>query len=555
MRKRWISWLLVLLIAILPVQVYGTTQEAWNETCRYKTSRDTAVYDRTVSGASSYFYQTDILPAGTYINVISGETNGKRRILYLKDGKETVAWLDTDAFTSALKTVIAADGNTYSLPEAVWGNETAVRRFMASYYTPDQIQMVLNQMYAEAQSYAVLPEDSWTCPVCGRAGNTNLFCPECGTRRGTVPMTTVPYQRPAVSVGEVLLIGRYGGEELLWQVIGVQGSKVLLLSRYGLEKNCFNTNCAGQTWENCTLRKWLNGAFLSQAFSAAEAQAILETYVNEAEDQASKAFAPKRIGASTYDHLFLLSYAELTAYLPSIRDRQCVPTAHALAEGCNYSDTLLIDGQPACWWWLRSPAYRNNALVVNASGNVEACMMSQSYGAVRPVMWVDVDTLDRNGELSFGSPYSHAPVRVPVGTSNPAARIATQNTPSPTPGVPTAQPSQKDARQEVCRSFILNAQYQSFSGSFDSDRISFALHDTDGDNAPELLVHNGETEQGRSRIYVVALYDNGYRLLQVLTQDKEQVIYTETNGFVADFWSLQNILSFGWNAFFATANR
>ena len=30
---------------------------------------------------------------------------------------------------------------------------------------------------------ADLPAEGWTCPLCGKAGNTSRFCPECGGKR------------------------------------------------------------------------------------------------------------------------------------------------------------------------------------------------------------------------------------------------------------------------------------------------------------------------------------------------------------------------------------
>ena len=533
MIKKTLALLLAALFLLSPFQALGVTQQDWDMSCRYKTSRDAAVYDRAMYGTSFYYTSKLTLPAGTYINVISSETNGKRMIVYCLNGQETMGWIDSDAYTSAVKTITAPDGTVYTLPESAWGNQDAVTRFLAQYYPEDQVRYVLELMNAEIAASSPAEAASWTCPVCGKTGNTDYFCPRCGTPGsivnpgGTVSPTAFVTAAPSVTVGDLLLIGGYGGDELLWQVLAVLKGKALLLSRYGIERSCFNTNNAGQTWSNSTVRKWLNGTFYSQAFSRGEAAAIIEAFVNEAEDQASKSFAPKRIGESTYDHVFLLSYAELMTYVPNTRDRQCVPTNHALSEGCNYSDTVYLNGQPTCWWWLRSPAYRNNALAVNTSGVVEACMMSQSYGALRPAMWVDLQTLQQNGELSFGTANKGASY-IPSGTANPNFRIATQNTPTPTPGVltPTPGPTRSPTRaptltpssvgKEVCRAFIQSGGYLTNSGGAvfsKQEDLGFALHDLDLDGVPELLIHNGYTGTGKAAVYAYAFQGSTCRFL------------------------------------------
>ena len=62
--------------------------------------------------------------------------------------------------------------------------------------------------------------------------------------------------------------------------------RVLLLSRYGLDAKPYNTAYVDITWEKCTLRTWLNGEFMDQAFSKTEQGAILTTAVTTAKVRA-----------------------------------------------------------------------------------------------------------------------------------------------------------------------------------------------------------------------------------------------------------------------------
>ena len=74
-----------------------------------------------------------------------------------------------------------------------------------------------------------------------------------------------------------------GPEPIEWLVLDIQDGKALLLSKYGLEAKAYNTKFVDITWENCTLRTWLNGEFLAKAFSAEEQSAILLTEVDNSD--------------------------------------------------------------------------------------------------------------------------------------------------------------------------------------------------------------------------------------------------------------------------------
>ncbi|MBR6706673.1 MAG: hypothetical protein IKI84_08345 [Clostridia bacterium] len=201
----------------------------------------------------------------------------------------------------------------------------------------------------------------------------------------------------SVAVGDYVYFGEYdqdnvsGKEPIQWVVLSVSGNQALLISRYGLECKPFHTNSAGQTWENCSLRTWLNGTFLKTAFSKEERDAIQYTHIDESYSQSSPAFPPARVGNDTNDYVFILSYAEAVKYLTGNRDLMCIPTNHALANGGNRSNQAYLNGNRTCWYWLRSPAYKNNALAVDWNGTFSSGYISQEYGVVRPCIWVDVN--------------------------------------------------------------------------------------------------------------------------------------------------------------------
>ena len=86
-----------------------------------------------------------------------------------------------------------------------------------------------------------------------------------------------PSSDPDARPGQIMQLGHFNGVPLQWQVISADADgSVLLISRYLTAVLPYN---AGQgyntTWENCSLRRWLNGSFLNEAFSEAERSLLI----------------------------------------------------------------------------------------------------------------------------------------------------------------------------------------------------------------------------------------------------------------------------------------
>ncbi len=192
-----------------------------------------------------------------------------------------------------------------------------------------------------------------------------------------------------VKVGDCIYFGSYeqdnnksnGKETIEWQVLAKENNKVLVISRYALDCKPYNTEWEDVTWETCTLRAWLNGTFLNEAFSETE-QSIIQTTEVPADRNATK------------DTIFLLSINRAEKYFASDEARMCVPTAYAIANGAYTNDNYIVDGEATCWWWLRSPGgYRSDATSVYRDGGVYSGghRVSSARGCVRPALWIDLD--------------------------------------------------------------------------------------------------------------------------------------------------------------------
>lgn len=159
-----------------------------------------------------------------------------------------------------------------------------------------------------------------------------------------------------------------------WLVLKNDGSKALLISKYALDCQQYHTSRIFGTWKTCTLRKWLNGTFISNAFSHEEQAMILSTTTESAD---------------TKDRVFLLSRDEAWEYFSSDSTRQCQGTAYCYAQGAYKT------GNGNCKWWLRSPVYSGWTAYVY-DGNLEdyygkkSCCVDNDDIAVRPALWIDL---------------------------------------------------------------------------------------------------------------------------------------------------------------------
>lgn len=175
--------------------------------------------------------------------------------------------------------------------------------------------------------------------------------------------------------------------------------KTLLLSRYGLDVIPYNKEDTDITWEQCTLRAWLNGEFLNKAFSADEQSAILVTNVDNSSSQGNSEWNTDG-GNNTQDKVFLLSYAEVKRYLGvrlvgSNTSSRVAPTAYAIVHGAwasGYNQTA--DGKGAGKWWLRSPGDgRSYAAFVSDGGSLgHGSVGFDAEVVVRPAFWLNLES-------------------------------------------------------------------------------------------------------------------------------------------------------------------
>lgn len=197
--------------------------------------------------------------------------------------------------------------------------------------------------------------------------------------------------------GDEVIFGRYeqddhpdnGPEPIRWLVLDRIEDRLLLLSVAALDGKPYLTESFDPvTWENCTLRSWLNSSFYETAFEDTE-QALIPVALNKNSDQSA-------VGtegcADTRDRVFLLSETEASIYFGNDLDQDSIGKAFASEYATHQS--IEVESEGAVSWWLCSPGvYPYSAQFVDQQGKpyLSGANTDIDYQfAVRPAVWLDL---------------------------------------------------------------------------------------------------------------------------------------------------------------------
>jgi len=177
--------------------------------------------------------------------------------------------------------------------------------------------------------------------------------------------------------GDIILMGSYeqdndltnGPEDIEWLVLERRGNRALVISKYCLEQMPFNDTLTPVTWEDCTIRKWLNNDFIKSAFSKEERAQILSTELSNPDD-----IEKTESSGNTVDKIFLLSENEAAIYFESDSERKASATEYVSTNHC--------------YWILRTPGSVSNVAHVDYDGTLGYYENVDRNWWIRPAMWI-----------------------------------------------------------------------------------------------------------------------------------------------------------------------
>ena len=212
----------------------------------------------------------------------------------------------------------------------------------------------------------------------------------------------------AYDVGDVITMGKFeqdndlsnGPEDIEWIVLDSKSNgDTLVISKDALEGLPYNKIFQVTiTWEECSLREWLNTDFYGEVFTDEEKAQILVSQVTNPKNDATGTEG----GNDTEDKVFLLSLDEVNTYFDSDESRICHPSAYAKGKGLEAGEKTVMEGN--CRWWLRSPGLTgSDAARIFEDGSVNedgGGIDRENNTGVRPVMWInEAGTGDASWEM------------------------------------------------------------------------------------------------------------------------------------------------------------
>ena len=256
-------------------------------------------------------------------------------------------------------------------------------------------------------------ESMWCAACVNTDGTVNysgmtVVNEKIGVRPCVRLISTVPGGEPVFTLEDAVLgnlveFGTYEqdndpattDEAIVWRVIHREGTKRLLISEKVLDACAFDKDISGDKWATSDLRAFLNGDFISAAFSAEE-QAMLATTVNVTEDNAKYVVDS---GADSTDKVFVLSKAEAEKYLIARnhgweKAEATIYSQNRDSIGTIYDHGVTVDPDyGTAGWWLRNAGENDvYAMYMFYYGAVSerGTIARNTYVGVRPSVWVDV---------------------------------------------------------------------------------------------------------------------------------------------------------------------
>lgn len=199
-----------------------------------------------------------------------------------------------------------------------------------------------------------------------------------------------------------------------WRVLSVNGDDAFIIADQNLDAKAYNETKTDVTWENSTIRSWLNGYdasvnkdkksftsdnFLDNAFSMAEQDAIKTTYVVNEDNPYNGTDG----GNNTWDKVYLLAVSEASntsygfdsKYNTSSKTREAKNTEYAKQCGAwSSANSLYLGNGP---WRLRTPggsAYSASRVDDDGYGYSNYNSVTYTDVAVRPALHINLSNIN-----------------------------------------------------------------------------------------------------------------------------------------------------------------
>lgn len=125
--------------------------------------------------------------------------------------------------------------------------------------------------------------------------------------------------------GDIIKFGNYMGEPIEWLVLKVQNNIALIVSKHILDVMPYHDELLKTSWEECSLRRYLNGGFIFRAFGDKEKSLIHQVEIKNNYNNEIDITRNDNIG----DRVFCLSEYEVMTYFSDKDSRRAKVTNYA----------------------------------------------------------------------------------------------------------------------------------------------------------------------------------------------------------------------------------
>lgn len=178
--------------------------------------------------------------------------------------------------------------------------------------------------------------------------------------------------------------GYFKYEPIKWRVLQSENGEAFLLSDVILDKKAYDESYEYITWEESSLRAWLNEKFMNRTFSAEEKEKI---NITEIVNQDNPAYGTEG-GNNTSDKIFLLSSAE-------VDEKEDGKKYGFLNDETRKCKANSFSEMEIAFWWLRSPGYNSSSATevfgygrINRDGN----NVYDNIAGVRPALHLNLSS-------------------------------------------------------------------------------------------------------------------------------------------------------------------
>lgn len=202
-------------------------------------------------------------------------------------------------------------------------------------------------------------------------------------------LLTVEPLSMSTQAGETVAFGSYApgnvpAEPVAWKVVERNGNVVTMVSKYLIDAKPYEVSSTSTSWEDSSLRQWLNGDFIELAFSDAERDALVTTVL---ENGVESDIGIDGSEPTTEDRVYLLSGEELNRYFGKETGAFDTERSNAMAQA-QLLEYFNI-------WWLRTKDkdYGNPMVVFNGTVSINWDGYGVEDTGVRPAIRVNLDAL------------------------------------------------------------------------------------------------------------------------------------------------------------------